>query len=798
MKRRAFLINTTLATVGGLTILSFPSLGKTIVKTKVLHAGRVAPNILGITIIDGTLIRGSQKPYNAEAADEIKLPNSSYFPDNTPQLWRKGEFIGWLVDNRKVLTTQERIIDHLSGTQWLNNPESYTISSADDTPFKAGIHPQKISRKSMPHRTINGVADRPEMKDAVVHHTVYLHFDQSLKQDAEYEVSFVSDLPPLKLKISDLLESEAIHASQIGFSPEDEAKVAFLSCWLGTGGDLKQSDKTPFSVIDQKGKDVFRGLGVITKRAQDNESTDENPRNLNQTDVVMFDFSEVKTPGEYRVVVPGIGSSYPILIAEDVWFNAFTHVMKYFYNQRSGLELKPPYTSFHRPRNLHPDDGVKVYHSTCSLLNSGNGLNAMGTDKNNFGNLVAGRTDIIVPNAWGGYADSGDWDRRIQHLQATRLHLDLLLEGGETFSNAKLTIPESGNGLPDILNEALWNLDFYRRLMTPEGGVRGGIEAEEHPKTGEGSWQESWDHFAYAPDAWCSYLFASTAARCAYFAERKYPEVADTYREAAIKSISWAEVEYARMIANNEFGMMRHGITEIINRSRNLASADMYRLTGDKVWHELFLKTFESKDNESIWVYLHTDRERNQSRVEECRETLLQSAQNYLDEQEKTAFRWTRGKPGDENSAYGFFSRAEGSETLIRAWQLTGESKYRRGAILSAQMALGANPNNLSYTTGLGRNPMHYALYLDAEVQGIDTPDGYIVNGAYNPNSKNSTGFNNQVQRVAPFFVPEYKSWPQTEFCVDSGQVHHIDEHLPNQTGRVAYLWGALAYHFPI
>lgn len=792
MKRRAFLINTTLATAGGLTILSFPSLGKNNAQTKVIQAGLVAPTILGITIKDGTLVRGCQKPYNAEATDEIKLPNSSYFPDNTPQLWRKGEFIGWLVDSRKVLTTQERIVGHLSGTKWLNNTESYTIQSSGDPAFKNGIHPAKVNRKSMPHRTINGVADRPEMKDAVVHHTVYLHFDQPLKQGAEYEISFVSDLPPLKLKISDLLESEAIHASQVGFCPDDEAKVAFLSCWLGTGGALTQPENVPFYVADDKGKVVFRGNGTITKRANDNESTEEAPRNLNQTDVLMLDFSTVKTPGEYRVLVPGVGSSYPILIAEGIWMKAFLQTMPYFYTQRSGLELKPPYTNFHRPRNIHPDDGVKVYHSTCTLMNSGNGLNAMGNDVGNFANLIAGKTDEIVPNAWGGYADSGDWDRRIQHLQATRLKLDLLLEGGETFSKLKLNIPESGNGLPDILNEALWNLDFYRRLMTPEGGVRGGVEAEEHPKTGEGSWQESWIHFAYAPDAWSSYLFASTAARCAHFAEGKYLEIAGIYREAAIKAMNWAEKELIRLPEDYVVNKMTPRASDAINKSRNLAAADLYRLTGDKRWHDLFLKTFADRNSESIWVYLRTNRDRDQVSREQCRIGLLESAQQILDEQQKVAFRWVRRKAGNENGAWGLFQRKDGSEILIRAWQLTGETKYRKGAILSTQMALGANPNNMVYTTGLGRNPMRNILYLDAEVQGKETPDGYPAFGPFNPHSQHK-GFNNQMQRVAPFFVPEYHAWPQSEFCLDSGQVHPIDEHLPDLTGWVVYLYGALA-----
>ena len=37
------------------------------------------------------------------------------------------------------------------------------------------------------------------------------------------------------------------------------------------------------------------------------------------------------------------------------------------------------------------------------------------------------------------------------------------------------------NNLPDILDEALFNIDCYRRMQTAEGGIRGGIESLEHP-----------------------------------------------------------------------------------------------------------------------------------------------------------------------------------------------------------------------------------------------------------------------------------------------------------------------------
>lgn len=128
------------------------------------------------------------------------------------------------------------------------------------------------------------------------------------------------------------------------------------------------------------------------------------------------------------------------------------------------------------------------------------------------------------------------------------------------------------------------------------------------------------------------------------------------------------------------------------------------------------------------WLYyLQTNRNCDKAITASCRNELLTSAKQVLAEQQKVAFRCTRRNAGAENTVWGLFQRKEGSELLIRAWQLTHDREYRWGAILSTQMALGANPNNMVYTTGLGRNPMWNALLYDAEVLGHDTPNGNFL-----------------------------------------------------------------------
>ena len=121
-----------------------------------------------------------------------------------------------------------------------------------------------------------------------------------------------------------------------------------------------------------------------------------------------------------------------------------------------------------------------------------------------FQMLAEKRTDRLLPDAWGGHMDAGDWDRRIQHLIVTRYLIELAELFPDYFAGLSLNIPESSNAIPDVVDEGLFNLDCYRRMQTAEGGIRGGIESSEHPRHGEGSWQESLDVMAYAPGIWSS------------------------------------------------------------------------------------------------------------------------------------------------------------------------------------------------------------------------------------------------------------------------------------------------------
>ena len=146
------------------------------------------------------------------------------------------------------------------------------------------------------------------------------------------------------------------------------------------------------------------------------------------------------------------------------------------YHQRSGIELEAQYTDWTRAVDFHPSQGDTVILSDWRYMDGGNAFTELPT-------YATGQT----ADYWGGWHDAGDWDRNHNHLGGASALLYVYEFNPPLFSDNELNIPESGNGIPDIIDEAAWTVDFMKRLQSPSGAVRGGLETTNHPREGESS-----------------------------------------------------------------------------------------------------------------------------------------------------------------------------------------------------------------------------------------------------------------------------------------------------------------------
>ncbi|MGB0732727.1 MAG: glycoside hydrolase family 9 protein, partial [Pontibacterium sp.] len=754
---------------------------------QITYIGAVATNVLAIDFQAGERIPAQQQKYERSLIGWID-------DERDRHRWvRKGDkVLGSLVGPKDDTIY---LFDGFKGqkldTFWADRTPSYSISSTTDSAYSRQQQPIKVFRKSRPTdmaRTGHWAFEWP------LKHSIYLELPTALKEGHRYTITFnQSNFAPIEYTHNSRLNrSEAVHATQIGFRPDDPQKVAFLSLWRGNGGPQDYKRDAAFELIDTaSGSPVYSGKMSVSRRGFDAE--DVYNQNYSGTDVFIMNFSDFNGSGNFRVCVNGVGCSYDFPINKNVWQKAFVSSARGLYHQRNGIALTAPFTNFLRPRNMHPADGVTVLASRTPLMDTQNGINAKGTAKDNFAELIAGATNEKLPNAWGGYADAGDWDRRIQHLTVTRLLLELVELNPDYFKQVNLNIPESRNTLPDVLDEALWGLDFFRRMQLPNGGVSGGIESAEHPRHGEGSWQESQQLYAYAPGSWSSYEYAGVAARAArVFANYSQP-VADIFAESAIRAMRWAEADYELRYS----AKWPHHVRD----ARNLAAAELFRLTADEEWHAIFkatsvfhdpaapLKKWQSHDQtDAAYVYL-TSKNTASTLQQNAMKALLNEANQSVVTGRKTGFKWTKRNPWDW-IGWGNITAPE-AQVLIRAHALTQKPEYLSTVLLATQYGAGANPLNMVFTTGVGQNPVQNPLHQDHRVSGQPAPEGITVNGPLETKRQ----LNNWIVKLFNHTLyPRLEEWPTMEAYFDVYDFAALNEFTVQSTiAPNAYVWGYLA-----
>jgi len=139
-------------------------------------------------------------------------------------------------------------------------------------------------------------------------------------------------------KADPLRWNPAIHVNEVGYLPA-QTKRAMIGFYLGSLGEMDVPNASEFKIIDAtSGKECF--TGKLSQRH------DAGFPFMCYQDVWQADFSNFKTPGEYRLQVPGLGASFPFFIDDGV-AAAFARTYALgIYHQRCGTANEMPFTRF--------------------------------------------------------------------------------------------------------------------------------------------------------------------------------------------------------------------------------------------------------------------------------------------------------------------------------------------------------------------------------------------------------------------------------------------------------------------
>ncbi|MGB3617495.1 MAG: hypothetical protein WBA12_05205, partial [Catalinimonas sp.] len=156
--------------------------------------------------------------------------------------------------------------------------------------------------------------------------------------------------------------------------------------------------------------------------------------------------------GRYRLVVEGIGSSAPFEIRDDFLDEGFKVAMQGMFYQRMGC-AEAPAGNFPKARRPLYRQGVEPDKFTVLVSAHDMVTGRNPDDRRWYGSTLTGDTAHVT---WGGWTDAYDNDQRPDNFICV---FDLLLTyylHPAAFSDGQLYVPEAGNGVPDLLDEALW------------------------------------------------------------------------------------------------------------------------------------------------------------------------------------------------------------------------------------------------------------------------------------------------------------------------------------------------------
>ncbi|MEM7808256.1 MAG: glycoside hydrolase family 9 protein, partial [Planctomycetota bacterium] len=467
-----------------------------------------------------------------------------------------------------------------------------------------------------------------------------------------------------------------------------------------------------------------------------------------------------------------------------------------------GIALPPRIAGYDRPRPMHPDDGVKVFQGDATIFNGESGTMAKSLMR-----LTDGGTDatglVEVEGAWGGYMDAGDWDRRSQHLHPTQLLIESYRSNPEFFETLALNVPdeELDNGVPDLIDEILWNVEFFQRLQRDDGGVRGGIESTAHPQNGETSWQESLMLGAFRAEPITSHRFAAAAAATADVL-RPFDEArADALLADAIRAFDWATDdtdaklrEITSLPGNRKPTLDK--LRESYRTAKELAAVELYRATGEQRFHVAFREKsrFSGNNLNATFAYATlpddlADADLKQAAiaavVAEADKTLAFGRGNTVGISHRVPTMPMMG-------FVGYFTTPESviGPTLTRAHHLTGDDRYLAAAIRATSYGIGINPTGMTMTTGLGHAWPVEPLHIDSMRLAAPPPPGITVYGTHDP-----ARAPNYIKRwTLPNTIPAWQDWPIAECYFDVGNWVEMNEYTVHQTiGPTANYFAHLA-----
>jgi len=691
---------------------------------------------------------------------------------------------------------------------------NWKITSTDDSDFGTkGIAPSNVYRKSKlgcMAQMAWSTSINDFNYDWAYDHTLYLKLPKSMKAGKNYTVqipaSINSDLTTKALSF-DIFNnrSEAVKVNIVGYSTAAGIKSADVYMWMGDGGARDYSSFVGkkiyiYNTATHEGREA--GTLSLWKTAA-GETT--NNHQMIKSDVWNADFTGFNKAGTYRLAVEDIGCSDDFTISDNIYYEPFKVSTRGFYYMRVGegnTDVKPiPRHPLYLPEK--DPASCKVYITTIQPY-SADWQSVIAKNGDPWDNKTTAWTAYLKtgsptnPNAYGGHADAFDWDRHLGHVS---IIYDMLLPyyiTGGALSDDDLNIAESGNGIPDIIDEARYEVDYWLRLRDGMGYSHG----LNNPDNSNVFYQAGTDGVS----AWANAANAAMLADC--FRISGNTGLMEIYRDSAMVAYSYASSLTDQMLnKSQDVGNM----TMTGKDFRITAAAFLYNVTGDTRYEDdlnslsvcktptsIICNTNSYNELYALVGYLFTNRTVHYPTLYDNMKSAI------IGEAKSREANYSNTRPSrrstDNNTGW-FITTIDNQRTIIaHALSEKGSADrafFEKALILEADFSLGRNPLNMINMTTATTNLAGKKSVENAFTSGWNdgTPGVHPGHTPYmnqytwggNMAMGNPTWMTSKNYPVITFDAnnsPVNNPWPYGELYYNTRYVYAANEYTPQQVMR--------------
>lgn len=514
------------------------------------------------------------------------------------------------------------------------------------------------------------------------------------------------------------------------------------------------------------------------------------PRGLDEASgdpVHWVDFSAYRKPQTQVVLRTASTSSFSFDLRDDLYDQLPVDALKYFYHNRSGMDITEPFVPqvYSRPAG-HLSDR----HVSCWL-----------TDQCSYALDVS-----------GGWYDAGDHGKYVVNggisawtLLSLYERLKFVSRSSAQWGDSTLSIPESGNGVPDLLDEARYEVEFLLKMQVPSGMA---LEGMVHHKVHDNAWTmlgiepapHTENRALHPPSTAATLNMAAVAAQAARLFAEHDPAFSARCLLGATTAFAAAlrhPDKYAPEL--DKIGGGPYDDTYVEDEFF-WAAAELFITTGDaNYWQRLnssphfaqfplTLKTPRGVDGEGVtasmswqmtaalgWISLSmVPSTIDRSERDRLRDGIVKAGDQALSAIEHEGYRLPLSLGPRKKYPWGSNSFVLGNMLVLSlAHDFTEQRRYADGVLEGMDYLLGKNPLLQSYLTGYGTVALehpHHRFWAHSLNGAFPQPPPGAVSGGPNSSLQDPQTKRSGLSRSLPpqkCFVDHIEAWSVNEVAIN-------------------------------